>query len=315
MKAERPAVESPSDWMEDDFLVSPARLWVFLLMLVYGVTLSAQPPEWWQQVHQYDGSKHWVDYMTFSSAYFGPNALPVPELPDARVALSHQVELSADLFWGYGDQTQSLSTQFTYVFIPGRLAINVSGVLLEHYKTTTAVRDYRASLIESAEETLLIGDYYISTQMALLREGRWKPDVSLDVVLKTASSNSPSGARFFDTPGYVLQVNAGKTVAVSGGFIDSLRLAANTGFLCYQTNHSNQNDAWLYGALLRLHHKRLSLEGGIGGYEGWIKGGKPLVLRSRVLWKVGSLNYFLGYQHALRDYPFRRIQTGVTVSF
>lgn len=288
---------------------------LLLLAVCVVIPLRAEPPEWWKTVQGYDGVSDWANYMTYTSAYFGPNALPVPELPDGKVSLYHRAEVSTDVFWGFGDQTQSLSAQFTYVFIPGRLAITGSGVLLEHYKTTTAVRDFRASLVESAEETFLIGDFYISTRVALLREAGWKPDVSLDIILKTASSETPAGARYFDTPGYIFRLASGKTWGLRNGIVDSIRLAGNVGFLCYQLNNRNQNDAPLFGALLRLNRGALSWEVGIGGYTGWIQGSNPLVLRSKVSLKKGSMDYFIGYQHALRDYPFRRVQTGMILSF
>jgi len=298
------------------FLVNKQRLFVVLLLWVGGVTtLRAELPEWWQQAHNYNGVSDWNSYMKYTAAYFGPNALPVPELSDGTISLKHRAEMSADVFWGFGDQTQSLSSRFTYVFIPGRLAITGSGVFLEHYKTTNAVRDYRASMVESAQETFLIGDYYISTQMALLRETACKPGVSLDIMLKTASSETSAGARYFDTPGYAFRLATGKTWVSRTSLVDSIRFAANLGFLCYQLNNRNQNDALLFGALLCFYHGNLALEGGIGGYSGWIGGDKPLVLRAKLSWKRGSMNYFMGYQHALRDYPFRRLQTGLAVDF
>lgn len=312
----------PFNWTEP--LVN-GRKWIppctdccCLLLLFFfcvSVSVKAATPDWWQGVHNYDGVSDWSSYMTYASAYFGPNALPVPELPDGSVSLSHRAEVSANVFWGFGDQTQSLSTQFTYVFIPGRLAISGSGVFVEHYKTTTAVRDIRASLVESAEETVWIGDYYLSTQVALLRESGWMPDASLSIILKTASSETSAGARFFDTPGYMFDFAVGKTISSRSAFLDSCRVAANVGFLCYQLNSRRQNDAPLYGALCRLYHGRFSLEAGMGGYEGWINGSRPLVFRSKLSWMMRSNELFIGYQHAFRDYPFRRIQAGFAVNF
>jgi hypothetical protein len=92
-------------------------------------------------------------------------------------------------------------------------------------------------------------------------------------------------------------------------------VVANVGFLCYQLNSRYQNDALLYGALFRLYRGRFSLETGVGGYSGWINGSKPLVFRSKLSWMAHSNEFFIGYQHALRDYPFRRIQAGVAVNF
>lgn len=290
-------------------------LFVSLALVGMPVSVKAEPPGWWQDVHDYNGDLHWTEYMQYVSSRFGPNALPVPAFSDGSVLSRHKAEIAADVFWGFGDQTQSLTTEFTYVFIPGRLAVSGRGVLLEHYKTTTAVRDFRASLVESAEETVWIGDYYISTQMALLKETARIPDVSLSIILKTASSKTPSGARFFDTPGYIFNLAAGKTIQRGLSFLDSCRVAANLGFLCYQMNSYRQNDAPLYGALCRLYKGNLSLETGVGGYSGWIRGSSPLVFRSNLSWGWGNGELFVGYQHAFRDYPFRRIQAGYAINF
>lgn len=288
-----------------------------LLLLIFCTPFSvkAELPDWWKLVHNYDGVSDWSSYMKYVSANFGPNALPVPEFSDGSIPLSHRAEVSADVFWGFGDQTQSLFTQLTYVFIPGRLSMTGYGVFAEHYKTTTAVRDYRASLVESAEEITLIGDYYISTEVALLRENGWKPSASLSVTLKTASSETSAGARFFDTPGYGLGVTVGKTIMFRSGLMDSCRLAANVGFLCYQLNNRFQNDATSYGGLLRLYRGQFTLEAGIGGYDGWLQGSRPMVFRSKLSWLKQSKEFFMGYQHALRDYPFRRLQAGIAVYF
>ncbi len=276
--------------------------------------IRSEPPEWWQQIHNYDGVTDWHRYMTYSSAYFGPNAMPVPDWQDGKVPFTHGATISTDVFWGFGDQTQSFSGLLTYVFVPGRFSINGWGVLLERYKTTTAIRDYRASLIESAEETFLIGDLYVSTQMALLKETRRNPDVTLDAILKTASSKTAAGARYFDSPGYGFRMAVGKTWRPASALVDSVRFAVNYGFMCYQLNNNSQNDAQIYAALIQISRGAVVWENGLGGYDGWARGSEPMVLRSKVTWKKGKMSYFIGYQHAFRDYPFRRIQTGVALS-
>jgi len=55
-----------------------------------------------------------------------------------------------------------------------------------------------------------------------------------------------------------------------------------------------------------------TVETGIHGYSGWLnQGDKPLVLRGKLNFKSGPANFFLQYQQALRDYPFRRLQSGI----
>ena len=285
-----------------------------LFHLFWFVTLfaNAVPPQWWQDVHRYDGRSDWSEYYTYTASYFGPNALPVPELSDGRIPGKHHVEISSDVFWGFGDQTQSLSPRLTYVFIPGKLAVSGWGVLMEHYKTSTDIRDQRSSMVEKAEETLVVGDFYLSTQIGLCKETSYRPDLALEIVLKTASSATSSGARYFDTPGYYFDITAGKSLLFPHAYIREIRLVGMVGFLCYQLNSYRQNDAPLYGGKLMLSSENCSFESGVEGYNGWLKNGDaPLVLRSRLSIRQKSEHYFLQYQHALRDFPFRRLQVGV----
>lgn len=286
-----------------------------MLSLMATSAWALEPPSWWQDLHQYDPDKSWYQYMNYTSAFFGPNALPVPELFDGRVPTKNKAELSTDVFWGFGDQTQSLSTRLVYAIIPGRLSLSGWGVLAEHYRTTQAVRDVRASQVERGEETFLIGDLYLSTQLSLLQEKRMLPDLNLEVVLKTSSSKTSSSARYFDTPGYYFNLTAGKSLHFKTGLLDELRFVGNLGFLCYQLNQEHQNDAPLYGAKLLLTAGPWTVEGGWHGYSGWLdQGDKPMLLRGKLNYNTGSATLFMQYQHALRDYPFRRMQTGVCFS-
>lgn len=283
-----------------------------IFMLQAFSALGFSPPQWWREIHQYDPAKSWYQYMTYTSAFFGPNALPVPETFDGRIPTKNQAEVTADVFWGYGDQTQSLSTRLVYAAIPGRLSISGWGVMAEHYRTSLGIRDLRASQVQNPEETLLIGDFYLSTQIGLLQEKRWQPDLNLEIVLKTSSSKTSSSARYFDTPGYYFNLTAGKSIHFKDALLDELRFVGNYGFLCYQLNSEYQNDAPLFGGKVLLTSDAWTLEGGLAGYSGWQKqGDKPLVLRGKLNFKQGPATLFLQYQHSLRDYPYRRLQTGV----
>jgi len=285
---------------------------IMLFCLLPSTAFAVNIPQWWKDVHHYTADRQLYSYLTYSTAYFGPNALPVPELYDGRIQEKHQVEVSVDAFWGFGDETQSISSRLTYVPIPGKLSISCWSVLAEHYKTTTAVRDQRASIVESGEETLLIGDAYLSTLYSVFKEKRICPDVNLEFVLKTASSKTPYGARFFDTPGYWFDVTAGKSFLLPGSFVREIRFVGLMGFLSYQMNSSFQNDAPLFGGKMVLFSKNASFENGINGYSGWMdRGDSPLVLRSKLNFMHDRMKYFVQFQYALRDYPYYRIQTGV----
>jgi hypothetical protein len=272
-------------------------------------------PQWWIDLHNYNGYKPWNEYFTLSSAYFGPNALPVPEVGDGRMPEKHQLEFSTDVYWGFGDQTQSFATRGTYVLVPGRVCISVWGVLAEHYRTTIAIRNLRASLIKDPEQTLFIGDFYFSTKMRLLEESRHTPDLNLEVALKTASSATLRSARYMDTPGYYVDLTAGKTFPVHYSFFNGFRLVGQIGFLSYQLNQEHQNDAPLYGGKVMLLRPNSSVEVGLNGYSGWMHegGDHPLVLRGKYQYVHRNKHYFIQYQHAFRDYPYRRLQTGIAI--
>lgn len=287
---------------------------IVLLCLLPSTASALKIPQWWKEVHQYTADKHPYSYLTYSAAYFGPNALPVPELYDGRVPTRHQLEVSVDAFWGFGDETQSITSRLTYVPIPGKISISCWGVLAEHYKTTVAVRDQRASLVKSGEEIVLIGDAYLSTLYRVFKEKRFCPDVNLEFVLKTASSKTPYGARFFDTPGYWFDLTTGKSFLLSDSFIREIRFVGLLGFLSYQMNSSYQNDAPLFGGKMVLSSKNYSFENGINGYSGWMdRGDNPLVLRSKLNLMHDRMKYFVQFQYALRDYPYYRLQAGVSL--
>lgn len=297
-------------------MIRTATISTMLFLLLWNLSISPvlalAPPQWWKELHQYDPAKSWYQYMTYTSAFFGPNALPIPETFDGRIPTKHQAEVSADVFWGYGDQTQSLSTRFVYAVLPGRLSLSGWGVLAEHYRTSLAVRDLRASQVENPQETLLVGDFYLSTLIGLLQEKRWQPDLNLEIVLKTSSSKTSASARYFDTPGYYFNLTAGKSLHFNNTFLEELRLVGNYGFLCYQLNQEHQNDAPLFGGKFLLTSGKWVLEGGLYGYSGWLdQGDKPLVARGKLNFRQGPAILFLQYQQSLRDYPFMRLQTGI----
>lgn len=291
---------------------------VTLLFMVYFLPAISvvRPPDWWIELHNWEEGTDWTEKMTYTTSFFGPNAFPVPEMQNLKLADKHSAEVSADIFWGYGDRTQSVSTKFSYVFIPGRLVVSGWGVLFEHYKTTTEVRDSRASIIEDAEENLFIGDFYISTLISLIKEKKYFPGLNLDLVLKTSSSSSPKGVRFFDTPGYYFNLTAGKSKIFYDSFVDELRIYGNIGFLSYQTNRYYQNDAPLYGVGLDAVSGNFTLQNTMAGYSGWLKkGDRPMVYRVKLTYKTGGLGFFTQYQYSLRDYPFKRLQTGLSIDF
>ncbi len=313
------------------------RLLVAALSWLPALAFAVQPPSWWSALHagEYQAPS-WESVYTLTSAHFGPNALPAPEWKDGRVEERSAAEVSADFFAGDGDRTASLSCRLEWVAIPGRLSVEGWGVAYEYYTITSAVCRERASMLfdpsvrESGSGHTVIGDFYLSTNIALLQESEHRPDLLFRIVLKTASSENYRYARFFDTPGYLFDLTCGKSWRMSEtSVLKSLRLTGNVGFLCYQMNTRFQNDAPSFYLKCGLDFWKIQWENGAGGYCGWTgDGDQPIVVRSRVSFCPASFGatqgksaseakgrLFLQYQYGLNDTAPHRLQLGYTHFF
>lgn len=249
-------------------------------------------------------------------AYFGPNAFAVPDMIDGRVQRSLRVEMAGDYFLGHQqDRTQDI---FMRAFIPlftDRVNLTLWMPVQEWYQMTPE-RQRTCRL----QDTVAIrgrgaGDVYISTDIQLLRDKRIAPDIVLRAAIKTASGGSFERARHYDCPGYFFDLSLGKSVCFRDSLIE-LRVAASTGFLCWQTDNGRQNDAVMYGAQLMLRVPYFSLRETFTGYSGWERAGdRPMVITTTMSGHIplatGSLHPFFTYQYGLRDYPFHQFRLGL----
>lgn len=266
--------------------------------------------DWWNKKHNWDGISPWYSYLTYSPAYFGPNALPVPEIRDARIDSNMSLEGSVDLHFSQGDNTQNLFIKFRYPFLGGRIAVEVFGVPVEHYIMDTITRDERAARCYDCEGTAM-GDLYISTVIQILRDkGAW-PDLVLGFTLRTASGNMLGDARYTDAPGYYFDLSAGKSFKLSSKFL--IRPYAMLGFYVWQTNRDDyhQNDAFLYGLGLSAYSSRYEFNAKWGGYKGYIgNGDAPVVIRANAIYKLKKIHLKLGFQQGLNDFEYTSFRLG-----
>ena len=256
-------------------------------------------------------------------AFFGPNAFPVPELPDTAAFGKWSLELAAEGFWGFeGDRTTDPFARLRLPLWSDRVSLSLWMPVVEFYRSTEqrlATCRVEEEWHAKALDGHLGGDLYVSTDMLLLREGTVRPSLILRAALKTASGGRFECARYYDSPGYFFDATVGKTFILNSQPPNSelrtplsLTLAASTGFLCWQTNNGRQNDAVMYGALVRLRMGRISLEEQLAGYSGWEhKGDCPMTLRSRIALHFNRLEPYVMYQYGLRDYPFHHLRVGV----
>jgi hypothetical protein len=254
-------------------------------------------------------------------AYFGPNAFPVPDMLDGRVQNHLRVEIAGDSYWGFqGDKT---ADAFARVFIPlftDRVNLTIWMPVMEWYEMTPErqrVCRLQDSVIIAGQGA---GDAYFSTDIQILCDKKWAPDIALRAACKSASGGQYGWARHYDCPGYFFDLSLGKSWYLgerqSGdkarGEGVELRVAGSAGFLCWQTDNGRQNDAVLYGLQLLLKSQYVSLRTTWSGYVGWENmGDRPMVIKGRLSGHAMGFEPYVEYQYGIKDYPFHMVRVGM----
>ena len=252
-------------------------------------------------------------------AYFGPNAFPVPDMLDGRTSDVLKAELYADGFCC--TMTDSPSDDLTFdVFAKVTIPLFTSKVnlvlwmpVVEYHRTSPEVNALRRVPSEGYVSGWDSGDAYVSTDIRLLNQQRHGCDMTVRAALKSASGNSWSTARVYDSPGYFFDLSAGRRLYASKNGRTSLRLAVSGGFLCWQTGNGRQNDAVMYGLMAAFATGPLSLDMTYGGYVGWEGDGDcPMTLKTRLSWSFGRIALNLAHQVGFMDWPFHQLRLGLS---
>ena len=257
----------------------------------------------------------------YSSAWFGPNANPVPEFTDGRIPQKTTISLMADYYFGYGDETKNGYFKIEIPLVSERVSFKIWSTVFEHYKVTPELSAYREMNGNLSGKSN--GDFYVQTRISLLKEKKTAPAIILNSTLKTASGTNFNERRYFDTPGYYFDMEIAKSIYTKSKFINEIRAVGNLGFLCWETTGSSQNDAPMYGAKLIIGNKKWNLDNTISGYWGWIHtnkklsplgdyGDAPLVYSSKITFKSEYMDYFAQYQYGINDFPYHQIRLGIS---
>jgi hypothetical protein len=290
-------------------------LWVLLFLIMQEA--SAQPDySWWNQKHNWDGHTHWTKYYIYSPGYFGPNALPVPSIPDGRLGIKSELEFGWAGFFAPGETTLNGFSRLRYIIGKGLAAFELKYVFLEYYKTDTLLRDERFARSFDVEG-FAVGDVHIATMITLVRDKKW-PDMLLRVNLQTASGSKLSDARYIDAPAYYFDLIFGKDLINRKEKPYQLRLYGNMGFYAWQTGYAvnRQNDALLAGigfALIKDKH-RLSAE--TTGYFGYLEErDQPIVQRLSYQFNEGNTVFKLSFQKGLQDIFYNNLNISLVYVF
>lgn len=282
-----------------------------------GLSLPAQDFTWWNDLHDWDGATPWQQYLIVSPAFFGPNALPVPEVKTGRIDENAWLTVSAEKHSGRGDETENLHLAgFTPLF-SDRVGLSLEWVSLERYRMTEATRDERRAR-DFDGRGWASGDVYLGTHVQLLTETTKRPSVLLTINLRTASGNRLTAARYTDAPGYFFDLSVGKNFPVGHRGV-ALRPYLMGGFYVWQRYETNalQNDAILYGAGVELSVGKLKITNALGGYAGYLDDGdKPLVYRFNVkTFRWSRTEYGLRLQQGLNDFSYTSLRLSCAFHF
>lgn len=262
---------------------------------------------------------NWSMKTKIAPAYFGPNAFQVPEMLDGRTSQELRISLSADHYAGMlttfgGDVTSSFSAKVVIPLFSSRVNIAFWMPVVEYYRTNAEVNEIRRLPYTYDLEGWDSGDLYVSTDIQLFTQQLHGADIAIRAAIKTASGNTYALARYYDAPGYFFDAAIGRDLVSSDRTV--LRLAASSGFLCWQTDVGRQNDAVMYGAQASLKQGALTLKAEFGGYVGWERDGDcPMVISTMLSYAFNHLFLRAQYKEGLADWPFRQFSLGVTYCY
>ena len=237
-------------------------------------------------------------------AFFGPNALPIPDMSDGRVDEQLKLELAGDGYFGFnGDKTADLFARVSVPLFTRWANITLWMPVYEWYSQADGTGSGA-------------GDVYIATNIQVLHndwfkteKARYIPQMTVRVGVKTASGEQFQRKRHFDSPGYFFDLAIGQTIPIRS---INLRFAGSVGFLCWQTTEARQNDAVMYGLQAQLNHEYFSLQAEWGGYVGWERyGDAPMSIKVRAAGHIKGFEPFAQYQYGIKDYPFHQIRVGL----
>ena len=187
---------------------------LFLIFLLFYISAAIGQDSkvdytWWNELHDWEtGDPGWRNWIIISPGYLGPNALPVPPVKKGFLEEKTEIELSASNHFHEGDPIQDISGRCYIPFADNKIAIEMYGVILEHFSYSEEIRNERYTRIEDGKG-YAAGDFYFSTLVQIFKDRKF-PNTLFRFAAKTASGNQLEGARHADSPGYFFDLSFSK---------------------------------------------------------------------------------------------------------
>lgn len=288
------------------------RRFILIILCVFPLFGYSDDYDWWNIKHGWEpGMPGWRDWMHISPGYLGPNALPVPEVKKGIVSAGTNIEFGFDVHFQEGDPTQNLFAKYYHSFANNKIAIELYGVIVEHYAMSEYIRDERlARHFEGKGFTN--GDLYFSTLLQLVKDRKF-PDTMVRFVCRTASGNQLDDARYSDSPGYFFDFSFSKEFCGPNRKL-SIMPFTSFGFYSWQTNDEIglQNDAYLYTLGADLKWSRWSVSNSLSGYSGYKKErDRPMVYTFDLNHSLKRHILRLQYLYGLRDWNYKTVKFSI----
>ena len=283
-----------------------------LLFSLFCLVGSGQDPSadytWWNQLHGWQtGDPGWRNWIIISPGHLGPNALPVPFVKKGFLEENSEIEVTASAHFNPEDPTQDISGRIFIPFAKNRIAVEMYGVIIEHFAFSEKIRNERFARIEDGKG-VAFGDFYFSTLIQLSKDRKF-PNTLLRFATKTASGNMLEGARYTDSPAYFIDLSFSRDFGtISEGIVRPFGIL---GFYTWQTNDelNLQNDAFLYALGLDYQIKNWLFSGSWSGYTGYKnERDKPMQLNFDLLKDFGKKAIRIQYLHGIRDWNYNTIK-------
>lgn len=253
--------------------------------------------------------------MRITPGYLGPNALPVPDVKKGVVPLGTNLEIGFDYHFMEGDPTQDIFARYYHSFAEGKIALEVYGVIAEHYNMSDFIRDERIAR-DFDGKGFANGDLYFSTLVQLVK-GRKFPDTMVRMAGKTAAGNQLEGARNTDSPGYFFDFSFSKSYA-GRNENNSFLPYASFGFYSWQTNDEAnlQNDAFMYGLGAEIKYMHCTISNSLSGYSGYKhERDKPMIYTFDLNRQFKNKTFRIQYLHGLRDWTYQTVKLSLILNF
>lgn len=261
---------------------------------------------WWNVKHGWKpGMRSWRGLMHISPGYLGPNALPVPDVKKGYVPAGSNIELGLDFHFQKGDPTQDIFAKYYRSFANNKIAIELYGVVVEHYAMSDSIRDSRIAR-DFGGKGFAVGDLYFSTLIQIVK-GRKFPDTMFRMAGRTSSGSQIEGARFSDSPGHFFDFSFSKEYVGKNAKMTFLPFAS-FGFNSWQTNDDMnlQNDAVMYATGMDIKWDRWLISNSLSGYSGYKKErDRPMVYTFDLNRKLKKNALRLQYLYGLRDWNYQ----------